>query len=64
MFTLLFVVMVPPTETGLSLVYVEAPIERFESYSECIAWRNVLSLEATVYGWDVTVATCEHDPTI
>lgn len=63
MFTLLFIIMVPPSETELSLVYAEAPIERFETLNECLAWRDVLSIEANAYGWDVTVAQCERDPT-
>lgn len=64
MFTLLFIIMVPASETQLNLVYVEAPIERFETLNECIAWRDVLTLEADYYGWDVTVAQCVADVTI
>lgn len=64
MFTLWFVIMLPVASGDLRLVYVEAPIERFETYNECVAWRDVLRLDAIANGWNVTVAECERDVTI
>jgi len=61
MFTLWFVIMLPVAGGDLRLVYVEAPIERFETYDECAAWRDVLRLDAIAAGWDVSVALCEDD---
>lgn len=63
MFTLWFVIMLPVASGDLRLVYVEAPIERFETYDECVAWRDVLRLDAVAAGWDVSVALCEGDAT-
>jgi|694.fasta_scaffold00779_57 hypothetical protein len=60
MFTLIFVIMLP-FDGRLNVVYVEAPPERFESIEECVAWRDVLRLDALAAGWDVTVAECVPD---
>jgi hypothetical protein len=64
MFTLWFVIMLPVASGDLQLVYAEAPIERFETYDECVAWRDVLRIDAIEAGWDVSVALCERDATI
>lgn len=61
MYTLLFVIMLPVTSSGLDMVYVEAPPTQFETYDECVAWRDVLRLDAIVAEWDVSVSLCEPD---
>lgn len=59
MFTLFFVIMLPTNQ--LDLVYVEAPLTRYETIEECSAWRDVLRIDAIAAGWDVSVALCEGD---
>lgn len=61
MFTLWFVIMLPVASSDLSIVYVEAPPTHYETIEECIAWRDVLRLDAIAAGWDVSVALCEAD---